>query len=226
MFHVERIKLIEEALDSEGISYPPRMVDRFAVYRELLLDWNQRVNLISRRDEARIVTRHFLDSLGLVTVEEFPRDSRAMDLGSGAGFPGIPLKLIRPDLRISLVESKRKKALFLRRVIEKLKLDGVEVVMGRVEELAEGLGTFDFIVSRSVTDLITLVRWSKDYLDPAGGSLIAIKGPDVDKELEKLKSITPDLNVKRVRSREYKPFPRIMQSKKSIVVFVEWDQSR
>ena len=226
MFHVERIELIEEALDSEGVSYPPSMIGLFAEYRELLLNWNQRVNLISRRDEARIVTRHFLDSLGLATVEAFPQNSKVMDLGSGAGFPGIPLKLIRPDLRITLVESKRKKALFLRHAIEKLELEGIEIVMGRVEQLVESLGPFDFVVSRSVTDLITLAMWSKDYLNPAGGSLIAIKGPDVEKELEKLKSITPDLNVKRVRSSEYKPFPRILGSKKSAVVFVEWDQSR
>lgn len=223
---MERIELIEEAIDSAGMSYPPDMIGHFAEYRKLLLDWNQRVNLISRKDEARIVTRHFIDSLGLLTVEAFPSNSRVMDLGSGAGFPGIPLKLIRPDLRISLVESKRKKALFLRQVIEKLELDRIEIVMGRVEELVEGLGPFDFVVSRSVTDLITLVRWSKDYLKPTGGSLIAIKGPDVEKELEKLKSIIPDLNVKRVHSSEYSPFPRILRPKKSVVVFVEWTQSR
>jgi 16S rRNA (guanine527-N7)-methyltransferase len=225
MFHVERIELIEEALDSEGMLYPPDMIGHFAEYRKLLLDWNQRVNLISRRDEVRIVTRHFLDSLGLATVEAFPRNSRMMDLGSGAGFPGIPLKLVRPDLRISLVESKRKKALFLRHAIEKLELEGIEIVMGRVEELTESLGLFDFVVSRSVTDLITLVGWSKDYLKPTGGSLIAIKGSDVEKELEQLKSMAPDWSVKRVRSSEYNPFPRILRSKKSVVVFVEWDQN-
>ena len=222
MFHVEHVEIIGDVLAGEGIHPPSPVVPLFRRYREILLDWNQRINLISRNDESRLVTRHFLESLGLVKVVSFPPGARVMDLGSGAGFPGIPLKLVRPDIAMVLVESKRKKIRFLRHAVDTLGLKKTEVVLGRAEQLADSLGRFDFIVSRSVASLVKLARWSRVYLEENRGQLIVIKGPGVQEELVVLKAIAPDLGIKDVRVIKYNPFPEWFDLKKSVVVSAEW----
>ncbi len=219
MFHVE---LIGELLEREGIRPPFPVVPLFRRYWEMLLDWNQRINLVSKNDERRLVTRHFLESLGLIKVVPFPPDARVMDLGSGAGFPGIPLKIVRPDLRMVLVESKRKKILFLRHAINTLGLENMEAVLGRVEQLAETLGRFDFVVSRSVASLVKLARWSRAYLEKSGGQLVVIKGPGAQEELVGLKAKASALGIKDVHVVAYNPFPEWLDLKKSVVVTVRW----
>ena len=218
---MEQFEPLRRALGEGGISVSQEIVEKFSEYWSLLIAWNQRVNLISRRDERRIVTRHFLESLGLINVVEFPPGARVMDLGSGAGFPGIPMKLVRPDLKFVLVESRRKKVFFLNKVIEKLNLEGIEIVEGRVEEEGRQIVPVDFIVSRSVADLITLIKWSRNCLNPRGGSLIVIKGAGVGKELDSLGAVASDLGVKGWRSIKYNPFPKVFQLKESYVVVVE-----
>lgn len=144
-----------------------------------------------------------------------------MDLGSGAGFPGIPMKLVRPDLKFVLVESKRKRVLFLNKVIEKLNLEGIEIVEGRVEEEGSQIDPVDFVVSRSVADLVTLIKWSRNCLDPRGGRLLVIKGVGVRKELNLLGTVASELGVKSWRLIKYNPFPKVFQLQESYVVVVE-----
>ena len=219
---MEQVELLRRALDGTGIRIDLQTVERFSVYQEFLLDWNQRINLISRRDEARIVTRHFLHSLGLLRVIPFQDGCRIMDLGAGAGFPGLPIKLVRPDLDVVLVESKRKKCLFLRRVIEGLGQDGIDVVQGRVEELTSELGGFDVVVSRSVADLATLIRWSAAYLEERKGALFTIKGECVSEELLQMDELLKGLKVQSSRVIPYNPFPAIFRLRGSVVVEVVW----
>jgi 16S rRNA (guanine527-N7)-methyltransferase len=222
MFHVEHVDLIEDVLVREGIRPPSSVVPLFRRYGEMLLDWNQRINLVSKNDEGRLVTRHFLESLGLIKVVPFPMGARVMDLGSGAGFPGIPLKIVRPDLRMVLVESKRKKNLFLRHVVDALGLEDIEAVLGRAEQLEETLGRFDFVVSRSVASLVKLAGWSRAYVEESGGQLIVIKGPGAQKELVGLKAKAPGLGIKDVHVVAYNPFPEWLELKKSVVVTIRW----
>jgi len=222
MFHVEHVELIGEVLAREGIRPPSPVVPLFRQYGEMLLDWNQRINLVSKNDESRLLTRHFLESLGLIKVVPFPPGVRVMDLGSGAGFPGIPLKIVRPDLRMVLVESKRKKNLFLRNVVDTLGLKKTEAVLGRAEQLAETLGPFDFVVSRSVASLVKLAGWSRAYLEESSGQLVVIKGPGAQQELVVLKSKAQGLGIKDVHVVAYNPFPEWIDLKKSVVISVRW----
>jgi len=220
---VEQIELLRTALEQSKIDIYPELIELFAKYREMLLSWNRKVNLISKRDEERIVERHFLESAGLVETVSFPFGSRVIDLGSGAGFPGIPIKLVRPDLKVVLVESKRKKVLFLRQVIEKLSLQRIDVVQGRIEEMEGRIVPADFVLTRSVADLSTLVKWCRNYLRMPGGKLIAIKGPNVLKEIDCLERETsfPGIELKKVRLVKYNPFPALSRARESFVVIIE-----
>ena len=218
---MEQTELLEKALEDGGIPVYQGLIKKFFLYQDILIDWNKKVNLISRRDESRIIARHFLESLGLVKTVDFPSCSRIMDVGTGAGFPGIPVKLVRPDLRVILVESKRKKVLFLKHMIEKLDLEGIDVVLGRVEEVGDSVGLLDFIVSRSVTDLVTLIKWCGNCWQKRGGRFVVIKGPSLAEELAQLKNVSTDLNVTGFQVLKYDPFPSIFKLDESFLVVVE-----
>jgi len=217
---VEQRDLLQKAVKSLGISVYPGMFDKFSQYRDILLEWNRRINLISRNDEMRIVKRHFLQSIGLLKIVDFPLKARVMDLGTGAGFPGVPLKIVRPDLQTVLVESKQKKGIFLLHLIEQLGLKETEVVWGRIEEMKDRIDPVDFVVSRGVTDLVTLFKWSRDFLKPQEGKLVALKGSGVERELERLRKGASAMGVKQWERVRYNPFPHLFQLRESWVVVV------
>ncbi len=157
---------------------------QLAQYIRLLLEWNQRINLISPNDEDRIAERHILESLAVLSVWDFPNESTVLDLGSGGGFPGIPLKIIRPDLAMTLLESRQKKTLFLNTAVRELKLENCRVVNARAEELSGE--KYSIVIARAVADLKTLWEWSWPLLI-SGGVLLAMKGGELDDELQALK---------------------------------------
>lgn len=147
--------------------------DRFALlcrYAELLLEWNQRINLISRKDTSRILPYHVIDSLAAAQL--IPDDSRCCDIGTGAGLPGIPLAIARPDIRMVLVESTRKKCLFLNHCVTALELNAVEVLSDRAESLPP-LGC-DIVLSRLTGPLRRTLRHLARHSHP-GGSIILFK---------------------------------------------------
>lgn len=167
-----------------GIRLGPAELDRFAIYHREILLWNRRINLVSERSVQEIVIRHFLDSLTPAPFLDSP-DGNLIDLGSGGGFPGIPLRIALPGLHLSLVETSRKKSSFLSHVVRTIRLDGVQVIRERVEELTrrESLsGRFDTLISRAAFKLPDLVRTAAFFLRP-GGQLIAMKGPDPLEEM-------------------------------------------
>ena len=142
-----------------GLLLTPAQLDQFAIYEALLLEWNERVSLTAIRDPREIRIRHFLDSLTCATATG-PLDGRALvDVGSGAGFPGLPLKILYPTLQLTLVESVAKKARFLQRVAEALGLSDVVVMAERAETLGQDATfreQFDWAVARAVAELRTL----------------------------------------------------------------------
>jgi len=173
---METLKLEAKAL--LGITLTPRQLAAFERYRQELLEWNARFNLTAIRDEPGIRTKHFLDSLScLLAFRENP-PSRLIDVGTGAGFPGIPLKIIMPKMQLTLVESVGKKADFVRHVVQTLALDKVEVLQARAEELGQNpryREQYDWAVARAVATMPTLV----EYLLPlvkVGGSVLMMKG--------------------------------------------------
>ena len=185
------ITTLSEGAVAIGIRLGPAELDRFATYHREILLWNRRINLVSERSAQEIVVRHFLDSLTTAQFLDRP-DGAVIDLGSGGGFPGIPLRIALPGLHLSLVETSRKKSSFLSHVVRTLRLDGVKVIRGRVEELATGealAGRFDTLISRAAFKLPDLIRMAAFFLKP-GGQLIAMKGPDPHEEMEETERIS------------------------------------
>lgn len=178
-------------------------LNQFEIYYNELLKWNPKANLISKNDESRIVERHFLESALLSLLNEFQGELSVLDLGTGGGFPGVPVKIVKPDLQMTLLDSKRWKGLFLRHLIEVLELQNTEVLCERAEAAAENekyRSRFDRVVCRAVTELSALYRLSSPFLK-SGGALVAVKGSRLNDELNRFKAEYPGVSF------EVKPFP-------------------
>ena len=173
-----------------GIHLSPRQLEQFHTYYQELLDWNKRVNLTSITGYEDVQIKHFLDSLTVILAWQKPiidADLRLIDVGAGAGIPGIPLKITFPNLRLALLEATAKKAAFLHHIQNKLQLDNVEIVVGRAEEVAhlsQYRERFDIVLSRAVAPLPTLVELTLPFC-AIGGSLIAQKKGVIDPEISK-----------------------------------------
>ena len=171
-------KLSQEALTLFGIRLNQKQIAALQIYTHELLDWNRKFNLTAIRDEAGIHTKHFLDSFSCVLAWKNTPPTSLIDIGTGAGFPGLPLKILYPRLQLTLVESVGKKANFCRHVVETLTLSDVEVLHIRAEDvgqLAAHREKYDWAVARAVAKLPVLA----EYLLPlvqVGGSMLAQKG--------------------------------------------------
>lgn len=170
---------------------------RFEQYMQLLLEWNERFNLTSITSPREVETKHFLDSLSVVLALErepgFPPHVRLLDIGSGAGFPGIPLKLAIPGIDVSLLEATGKKAAFLRHVIAAMDLKGIHVIHGRAEELGhEPLlrESFQAVVARAVAPLATLTELGLPFARQHGLFLAMKKGDSSAELRDAVKSIS------------------------------------
>lgn len=193
----------------ELLEAPANSMDLFKKYQALLIEWNHRHNLISHGDESHIVRRHFIDSLCLLRMIDIAKNTRLLDLGTGAGFPGIPLKIVRPDLDLVLLESKRKKGLFLRQLLSHLELQDVMLSIGRAEDLVSQIQFVDMVCSRAVADASTLLKLSISYIKPAGGSIIALKGPDAENELKSIPNQVGQYTIDQCHFRTVIPFPEL-----------------
>jgi 16S rRNA (guanine527-N7)-methyltransferase len=161
-----------------------KVIQQFLRYRQELLDWNTRMNLTAIKDPEEVLLLHFLDSLSLLTVYDKPH-ARVLDIGSGAGFPGLPLKIVCPQWHVTLLEATGKKVTFLQHVIETLELKDVVVVHGRAEELAhqhEYRAAFDLVTARAVASLSTLLEYAAPYCR-VGGQIIFPKKGALEEEL-------------------------------------------
>jgi len=172
----ENKDLLMEGAKTFGIYLEGNVMDVFDLYLRELLKWNQKINLTAIRSEKGIVLKHFLDSL---SVNSFlPQHSSVLDIGSGAGFPGIPLKIVQPTHEMTLIDSVRKKVDFQRHVIGMLGLKRIEAIHGRIQDktiLHRLGGRFDIILSRAFSDLNTLLILSSPLLK-GGGLVITMKG--------------------------------------------------
>ncbi|MEI9478651.1 MAG: 16S rRNA (guanine(527)-N(7))-methyltransferase RsmG [Deltaproteobacteria bacterium] len=169
-------ELLIEGAKAFGIHLKEEMVDLFDRYLKELLKWNQKINLTAIRTEKGVILKHFLDSLSVCPY--LPGSSFLLDLGSGAGVPGIPLKIVQPSFEVTLIDSVLKKVDFQRHIIRILGLKGIEAVHGRVQEkgvLKEMEGRFDIVISRAFSDLETFLKLSFPFLRK-GGRVVAMKG--------------------------------------------------
>jgi 16S rRNA (guanine527-N7)-methyltransferase len=181
--------LLIEGTKAFGIHLDERAIESFDLYLKELFKWNQKINLTAIRSEKGIVLKHFLDSLSICPY--LPKQSSILDIGSGAGFPGIPLKMVRPSLKITLIDSVRKKIDFQRHLIRSLGLKGIEAIHGRVQDkgILQGLGgRFDVTLSRAFSDLQTLLALSLPFLKERG-TVLAMKGEVDHREIRRLAEI-------------------------------------
>ena len=178
-----------------GVFLDQKMIKKFLIYLKELNEWNQKINLTSLKQDEAIVTNHFIDSLAI--IPHLPSAVSMLDLGSGAGFPGIPVKIAAPALNITLLEATRKKANFLRHLIRTLGLSKTAVLECRAEEFrpADPLHpAFDIVIARALAPLKTFLRLGTP-LTRKGGYLVAMKGAQIEEELKESNEILKTLSL-------------------------------
>ena len=164
-------------------------IDKYERYKELILEYNKHTNLTRITEDDEFNVKHFLDSLSLLKTGKFNGKEKIIDIGTGAGFPGVPLKLYNENLDITLLDSLRKRIDFLDSVIEDLDLQNIRAIHARAEEIArtdEYREQFDIAVSRAVANLSTLTEYAMGFVK-VGGYFISQKGPEYEEELKNAK---------------------------------------
>jgi 16S rRNA (guanine527-N7)-methyltransferase len=172
-------EIIVRALAQYQIATSPQQVEQVLLYLKLLLKWNDKINLTAIRDPLEILHRHFCECM--FAAESVPIErGRLADVGSGAGFPGLPLKIMRPELEIFLIESNLKKATFLAEVIRELALVKARVIVGRYEDLGEELSPLDFVCSRALGDFDAFLKWAASETLAAQRVVLWVGGRDLE----------------------------------------------
>lgn len=178
-------KMAEES-EKIGIKLPDEQLNEFYEYMQLLLEWNEKMNLTAITDPEEVIKKHFVDS---ITIKKYIKEkSRLIDVGTGAGFPGIPLKIVDKSIKLTLLDSLNKRINFLNEIIEKLNLKEVNTIHSRAEEYAKNKvrESYDVAVSRAVADLPILLEYLMPYVK-LNGICICMKGPKAQEELERSK---------------------------------------
>lgn len=196
--------LLAAGLDALGISAGERELERFERFYELLIEKNRVMNLTAITEEDAVAKLHFLDCAALLTAADFEGKS-LIDVGTGAGFPGLPMKILLPSLEMTLFDSLRKRIDFLESAVSALGLEGVRCVHGRAEEAArlpEFRERFDFAVSRAVARLDMLCELCLPFVRP-GGQFLAMKAAGSEEELDLTKPVAEKLGGEYMGTREY-----------------------
>ena len=176
-------KILNEELKDIKIELNKEQVVKFYEYMNLLIEWNSKINLTAIIEPKEIILKHFIDSL---TINQHVKDAKTIaDIGTGAGFPGIPLKIANENIEMTLIDSLNKRVNFLNTVIEKEKLDKIEALHARVEEIGHNKmyrEKFDVVTSRAVAKLNVLAEYMLPFVK-VGGKCICLKGPNVYDEI-------------------------------------------
>lgn len=182
-------KFIEE-VNKISIPLSKHQLEQFRIYYEMLVEKNKVMNLTGITEWDEVLEKHFLDSISLIRAIDLNQKLTVMDMGTGAGFPGIPLKIAFPNLKVTLADSLNKRVLFLQEVIDALKLEDIEAIHGRAEDLARDKKyreQYDLSVSRAVANLSTLSEYCLPFVK-IGGQFISYKSGEVEEEVASSKS--------------------------------------
>lgn len=196
-------KEICEYAESIQIELNEKQINQFYRYMELLLEWNEKINLTAITDPHEIILKHFIDSLTISKYIE--KYKKIIDVGTGAGFPGIPIKILRDDIKVTLLDSLNKRINFLNNVIQEIKLNNINTIHSRVEEFGRNKKyreSFDVVTSRAVANLSTL----SEYMIPLvkeGGECICMKSTGIEEEIEQSKKAIKVLGGKIEKIEEF-----------------------
>lgn len=195
-------QILEQKLGELGIKQDQNQLERFHKFYQLLIEWNKVMNLTGITEYEDVVEKHFVDSLSIIKAIDLSGIHTVIDVGTGAGFPGIPLKIAFPHLRVVLLDSLNKRIKFLDEVISQLGLTEIRTIHGRAEEYArkeEYREQFDLCVSRAVSNLSTLSEYCLPYIQ-VGGIFVPYKSGEIDDEVEQSKKAVRILggNIKEV----------------------------
>ena len=183
-------KKFEAVLKKWNLVLTEEQKNQFLTYYEMLVEKNKVMNLTSVTEFNEVVEKHFLDSISLWTIEDLSQRKKVLDLGTGAGFPGIPLKIMFSELEITLADSLNKRILFLQEVIDALKLQNISAIHGRAEEMAKQENfreSYDLCVSRAVANLSTLSEYCLPFVR-IGGKFISYKSGEIEEEQKNAKN--------------------------------------
>lgn len=198
------ISEFKKGLEELNISLDNHQINHFLDYYKLLIEWNKLMNLTSITDFKEVITKHFIDSLSLVKVFR-PNNEKILDLGTGAGFPGIPLKIAFPNTKIVLMDSLNKRINFLNEIIDKLEINDVVAIHGRAEDFGKDQSyreKFDLCTSRAVARLSVLSEYCIPFVK-VGGCFVSYKSDQISDELNEAKRAIDILGGKILKTEEF-----------------------
>ena len=176
--------LIEKA-NSIGVEISQKQAEQFYKYMELLLEWNEKMNLTAITEPEEVILKHFIDSLTIIPY--LKEADTVLDIGTGAGFPGIPLKILEENKKFTLLDSLNKRIIFLQTVINELELKNIQAIHGRAEEfVSKERETYDIVTSRAVARLNVLLEYMLPFVK-VGGRCICMKSFEIEEELKEAK---------------------------------------
>ena len=195
-------KIFERKLNELGVELTDNMKRQFDIYYEMLTEWNKVMNLTGITEYEEVNEKHFIDSLSIVKVIDMSKIDKIIDIGTGAGFPGMPLKIAFPHLKVTLLDSLNKRIKFLDAVIDELKLEEIKTIHGRAEDYArkeQYRENYDLCVSRAVSNLSTLSEYCLPYVKKEG-VFISYKSGDIEEELLKSKKAIQSRGCREIQS--------------------------
>lgn len=198
-------KALKTVFEEKNIEISEKQLQLFEGYRHLLLEKNKVMNLTAIEEEEEVNYKHFLDSVLPLTMVDIKKGASFIDIGTGAGFPAIPMKIMRPDIKMTLLDSLNKRIRFLEEVNEDLSLGVENLIHGRAEELgrqSKYREQFDIVIARAVSQLNTLSEYALPFVKP-GGYFIAMKGPKAEEEIAAGENAVKLLNGKIELVKEY-----------------------
>ena len=197
--------ILTNAFQSEGFTLNDTQLGQFADYFDMLIEWNQKINLTAIEEPVEVAYKHFVDSACLLRVVPDLKHKTMIDIGTGAGFPGVPLKIMEPELDLTLFDSLNKRIVFLQELCKKLNLHDVKAVHGRAEEFGikpDYRQQYDIATARAVARMPVLLEICLPFVKK-GGILIALKGPELENELKESANALKELGGKVVDVKEF-----------------------